>query len=74
MMEPIDSYKNLLVNVVKGAKFDNVEVVYFGSLTWLFPILRKFLNDDLMKEISSSFDKKINIKKFAFKFINKAIK
>ena len=55
-------------------KFDNVEVAYFGSLTWLFPILRKFLNDDLMKEISSSFDKKINIKKFAFKFINKAIK
>ena len=55
-------------------KFDNVEVVYFGSLTWLFPILRKFLNDDLMKEISSSFDKKINIKKSAFKFIIKAIK
>jgi ubiquinone/menaquinone biosynthesis C-methylase UbiE len=55
-------------------KFDNVEVAYFGSLTWLFPILRKFLNDDLMKEISSSFDKKINIKKSAFKFIIKAIK
>tara|TARA_B110000259_G_scaffold169056_1_gene198620 strand:+ start:485 stop:1225 length:741 start_codon:yes stop_codon:yes gene_type:complete len=55
-------------------KFDNVEVAYFGSLTWLFPILRKFLNDDLMKEISSSFDKKINIKKSAFKFTIKAIK
>ena len=55
-------------------KFDNVEVAYFGSLTWLFPILGKFLNDDLMKEISSSFDKKINIKKSAFKFTIKAIK
>ena len=55
-------------------KFDNVEVAYFGSLTWLFPILRKFLNDDLMKEVSSSFDKKINIKKSAFKFTIKAIK
>ena len=56
------------------AKFDNVEVEYFGSLTWLFPILKKFLNDDLIKDISSTFDKKINIKKSAFKFTIKAIK
>ena len=61
----IDSY---------ALKFGNVKVAYFGALTWSFPILAKFLSDESIRVISNRFDKKLNVKKSAFKFTMKAIK
>jgi ubiquinone/menaquinone biosynthesis C-methylase UbiE len=57
-----------------AVKFGNVEVAYFGSLTWLFPILTRFLSDESVSVISDRFDKKFNVKKSAFKFTMKATK
>lgn len=64
------------VDLIDGyaLKFGNADVAYFGSLTWLFPILTKFLGDESIKVISNRFDKKINVKKSAFKFTMKVIK
>ena len=61
----IDSY---------ALKFGSVEVAYFGSITWLFPILTKFLSDNSVREVSNNVDKRLNIKKSAFKFTMKATK
>jgi len=61
----IDSY---------ALKFGSVEVDYFGSITWLFPILTKFLSDNSVRVISNKVDKKLNVKKSAFKFTMKATK
>jgi ubiquinone/menaquinone biosynthesis C-methylase UbiE len=55
-------------------KFGKVDVAYFGSITWLFPVLSKFLNDKTTSNISNVFDKIISVKKSAFKFTIKAIK
>lgn len=55
-------------------KFGDIEVFYFGSLTWLFPFLRFFLNEKQIKNISNSFDRNIRIKKSAFKFTFRATK
>jgi len=57
-----------------ATKFGNMEVAYFGSLTWLFPILTKFFSDESVSVISERFDKKFNVKKSAFKFTMKASK
>ena len=57
-----------------AVKFGKADVAYFGSLTWLFPILTKFLSDESIRVISDRFDKKFNVKKSAFKFTMKAIK
>ena len=64
-LDLIDSY---------AVKFGNAEVAYFGSLTWLFPVLTKFLSDESIRVISDRFDKKFNVKKSAFKFTIKVIK
>lgn len=50
------------------SKFGEIKVAYFGSLTWLFPLLRYFLNNEALKKLSHKFDNIINIKKSAFKF------
>ena len=55
-------------------KFGDIEVFYFGSLTWLLPFLRFFLNKKQIKNISNGFDKKLRIKKSAFKFTMRATK
>ena len=57
---------NLINNLTK--KFGYAEVKFFGSLTWLFPILSFFLSEKLIKNFSDWFDVKFNIKKSAFKF------
>lgn len=57
-----------------GRRFGAVEVTYFGSITWLFPILKRFLSKDRLDAFSDSIDKKFNIKKSAFKFTMKATK
>lgn len=57
-----------------AVKFGNADVAYFGSLTWLFPILTKFFSDESILAISNRFDKMINVKKSAFKFTMKVTK
>lgn len=51
-----------------------MHVAYFGSLTWLFPVLSKFLNDKTISAISNNFYRIISVKKSVFKFTMKAIK
>lgn len=55
-------------------KFGKMHVAYFGSLTWLFPVLSKFLNDKTISAISNNFYRIISVKKSVFKFTMKAIK
>jgi len=57
---------NLINNYID--KFEYSEVKYFGSITWLLPILSKILNDKKTTIVSNYFDKVINTKKSAFKF------
>lgn len=45
------------------------KVKYFGSITWLYPILSVFLSENKITEFSNWFDAKINVKKSAFKFV-----
>lgn len=56
------------------AKFGKGEVAYFGSITYLFPLLRKFKTEESITSLSNSIDKKLNIKKSAFKFTMKVTK
>lgn len=55
-------------------KFSNLEVAYFGSITWLFPILKLFLTDDRILQFSNTIDRRLKITKSAFKFSLKATK
>lgn len=57
-----------------AVKFGNSDVAYFGSLTWLFPILTKFFSDESIEAISNRFDTIISVKKSAFKFTMKVTK
>jgi ubiquinone/menaquinone biosynthesis C-methylase UbiE len=57
-----------------AVKFGNMDVAYFGSLTWLFPILTKFFSDESIEAISNRFDTIISVKKSAFKFTMKVTK
>lgn len=60
---------NLIENYNK--RFDSIEVKYFGSLTWFFPIMKIFMTEQQIKIFSHNFDKKLQIKKSAFKFTMK---
>lgn len=51
------------------SKFGDVKVQYFGSISWLTPLLVKILGDKLTAKISDSFDSLINVKNSAFKFV-----
>ena len=50
-------------------EFGYGRVKFFGSLTWVFPILRLVLSEKLIFKFSNWFDKKFRIKKSAFKFV-----
>jgi ubiquinone/menaquinone biosynthesis C-methylase UbiE len=52
-------------------RFGSIEVKYFGSLTWLFPIMKIFMTEQQIKIFSQNFDKKFKVKKSAFKFTMK---
>lgn len=51
------------------AKFGESKVYFFGSITWIFPILKIMLSDSTITNISNWIDKKFKIKKSAFKFV-----
>ena len=55
-------------------KFTNVELNFFGSITWLFPIMNIFLDEKKIKKISDRVDKFINVKRSSFKFTMRATK
>ena len=64
------------INLISSynSKFGYVKVDYFGSIVWLFPFLAWFMKDKFIAMISNTIDKKLNIKKSAFKFTMKAVK
>jgi len=50
-------------------KFGYGKVKFFGSITWCFPILKLFLTSKIIYQFSNWLDKKLKIKKSAFKFV-----
>jgi len=59
----------LIENYIK--KFGTGEAKYFGSISWLFPLLKFLLNEETLTKFSNSIDKYLSIKKSAFKFVLK---
>lgn len=55
-------------------KFGYGKVKFFGSITWLFPLLKILLSDKFITKFSNWFDAKNNVKKSAFKFVLTLIK
>jgi len=52
-----------------ASNFKEVECQFFGSLSWLSPLLAKLLGDSQSANFSDLFDQKMKIKKSAFKFV-----
>ena len=52
-----------------GDKFNIKKLDFFGSLTWLSPILTLFLKKELVGRFFDKFDTLINVKRSAFKFV-----
>ena len=55
-------------------KFIPVEIKYFGAITWIYPILKIILNEELISNFSNWIDTTFKIKKSAFKFVIKMVK
>lgn len=60
---------NFIVN-----NFPKVQVRYFGSITWIAPILSPLFRSSLIILLVNKFDKIIKVKKTAFKIVIKAEK
>jgi len=52
-----------------GNKFNLKKLDFFGSLIWLSPILVFFLKKEMVGKFFDRFDKLINVKRSAFKFV-----
>ena len=50
-------------------KYKEIEVKYFGSISFLMPLLSKFLTDNTVDDLSKNIDKIIKVRKSAFKFV-----
>lgn len=50
-------------------KFGYGKVKFFGSITWAFPLLKIVLSQKLITKFSNWVDRKLKIKKSAFKFV-----
>jgi len=50
-------------------KYKEIEVKYFGSISFLMPLLSKFLTDNTVNNLSKNIDKIIKVRKSAFKFV-----
>jgi len=49
--------------------FGKISSSYFGSISWLCPLVAKFSSPEKAKLVSDWFDQKFSIKKSAFKFV-----
>jgi ubiquinone/menaquinone biosynthesis C-methylase UbiE len=58
---------NLIEKYIK--KFGYGKVKFFGSITWAFPLLKIVLSEKLITKFSNRVDRKLKIKKSAFKFV-----
>ena len=58
---------NLIDKYIK--KFGYGKVKFFGSITWAFPLLKIVLSEKLITKFSNWVDRKLKIKKSAFKFV-----
>lgn len=58
---------NLIKKYIK--KFGYGKVKFFGSITWAFPLLKIVLSEKLITKFSIWVDRKLKIKKSAFKFV-----
>lgn len=52
-----------------SCKFSRVEIEYFGSLSFLMPILARLIGDDRSAKFSDWFDRIFNVRRSAFKFV-----
>tara|TARA_Y100000768_G_scaffold383984_1_gene367139 strand:- start:23388 stop:24140 length:753 start_codon:yes stop_codon:yes gene_type:complete len=59
---------NATINLYKNF-FNIIEESYFGSITWVGPLLAFFIGQKSAKKLLNSFDKKMKIKNSAFKFV-----
>ena len=50
-------------------KFGHAEVKFFGSITWIFPLLSKVLSEQALNKLSNWTDANFNIQGSAFKFV-----
>jgi ubiquinone/menaquinone biosynthesis C-methylase UbiE len=50
-------------------RFGNITCRYFGSISWLFPILKVFFSKSSIAKMSTKIDQIFKIKKSAFKFV-----
>ena len=51
------------------SRYKKVEVKYFGSISFMIPILSKLLSDNSAADFSNYVDKITKVKKSAFKFV-----
>ena len=49
--------------------FGQAELRFFGSITWLFPLLRRLVGSDRTAQIGQWCDERFNVRKSAFKFV-----
>lgn len=49
--------------------FGQVELRFFGSITWLFPLLRRLVGSGHTARIGQWCDERFNVRKSAFKFV-----
>lgn len=54
--------------------FKNIDVQYFGSISWIAPLLNLFIGESYSSKFSNFVDNLVNVKKSAFKFRMIAIK
>jgi len=50
-------------------KFDKVDIRYFGSISWLIPVIQAVAGEELTKKISDFVDWIVKVKRSAFKFV-----
>jgi len=54
--------------------FGDIDVKYFGSISWLIPLISNILSQSACANLSDSIDSLIKVKRSAFKFVMVATK
>jgi len=58
---------NLIENYINS--FSKVDIFYYGSIVWLMPIISLICGEKRASKLLERFDKLINVKKSAFRFL-----